>query len=137
VTSGSPKAEEILARLLDFEEAERLHALEQLCADDPESAAEVREMLARIPAAESYFSRFPAERDDGASRLIGRRVGAYRITGELGRGGMGVVYRAERDDGQFVRQVAVKYVSLLAAGGEAWRRFEREKSCRFAPPQHR
>jgi tetratricopeptide (TPR) repeat protein len=60
-------------------------------------------------------------------RLERRRAGAYRITGELGRGGMGVVYRAERDDGQFVRQVAVKFVSMLAAGGEAWRRFEREK----------
>lgn len=127
MSSGKQKVEEVFARLLDLEEPERLHALERLCADDPESAAEVREMLAQIPAAESYFSRFPAERDDGASRLIGRRAGAYRIAGELGRGGMGVVYRAERDDGQFVRQVAVKFVSLLAAGGEAWRRFEREK----------
>ncbi|MCC6368631.1 MAG: serine/threonine protein kinase [Bryobacterales bacterium] len=127
MSSGSRKVEEIFARLLDFEEPERLPALEDLCPDDPETAAEVREMLEQLPAAESFFARFPTQENAGASRLDGRRVGAYRITGELGRGGMGVVYRAERDDGQFVRQVAVKFVSLLAAGGEAWRRFEREK----------
>lgn len=126
-SAGSRNPEEIFARLLDFEESERLHALEQLCADDPESAAAVRGLLERLPAAESYFARFSQESDDVPLRLAGRRAGPYRITGELGRGGMGVVYRAERDDGQFVRQVAVKFVSLLAAGEEAWRRFEREK----------
>jgi non-specific serine/threonine protein kinase/serine/threonine-protein kinase len=100
--------------------------LEDLCPDDPETAAEVRAMLDQIPAAEAYFARLPVESADGA-RVEGRRVGAYRLTGVLGRGGMGVVYSAERDDGQFVRRVAVKFVSVLAAGGEAWRRFEREK----------
>ncbi|MCZ2149787.1 MAG: serine/threonine protein kinase [Bryobacterales bacterium] len=125
--SGSRKVEEIFARLLDFEDRERLHALEALCPDDPRTAAEVREMLEQLPAAESYFGRFPTQENAGALRLDGQRVGVYRITGELGRGGMGVVYRAERDDGQFARPVAIKFVSLLAAGGEAWRRFEREK----------
>jgi non-specific serine/threonine protein kinase/serine/threonine-protein kinase len=40
--------------------------------------------------------------------MIGRRLGSYRITAELGRGGMGVVYLAERDDEAFHKQVAVK-----------------------------
>lgn len=124
---GSQKVEEVLSQLLDIPEPDRLHALEQLCAGEPDCAAEVRRMLDQLPAAESYFAQFPAEQEDNASRLGGRRAGAYRIVSELGRGGMGVVYRAVRDDGQFARQVAVKFVSLLAAGGEAWRRFEREK----------
>ena len=42
--------------------------------------------------------------------MIGRRLGPYRITGELARGGMGVVYLAERDDEAFRKQVAIKVV---------------------------
>jgi Tol biopolymer transport system component len=42
--------------------------------------------------------------------VIGRRVGAYRLVGVLGRGGMGTVYLATRDDEQFTKNVAVKLV---------------------------
>jgi serine/threonine protein kinase len=40
----------------------------------------------------------------------GGRVGAYRLLREIGRGGMGTVYLAARDDGEFRHQVAVKLV---------------------------
>ncbi len=46
-----------------------------------------------------------------ADRLApGTRLGAFRIVDELGHGGMGVVYRAERDDGAYQQQVAIKCV---------------------------
>ncbi|WP_440221592.1 protein kinase domain-containing protein [Dokdonella sp. MW10] len=38
----------------------------------------------------------------------GTRLGAFRVVRELGRGGMGVVHLAERDDGEFTQQVALK-----------------------------
>jgi serine/threonine-protein kinase len=38
------------------------------------------------------------------------RIGPYRVTGLIGRGGMGAVYRAERDAGDFARDVAIKVV---------------------------
>jgi eukaryotic-like serine/threonine-protein kinase len=38
------------------------------------------------------------------------RLGVYRVLREIGRGGMGVVYDAERDDGQFRRRVAIKII---------------------------
>jgi eukaryotic-like serine/threonine-protein kinase len=47
-------------------------------------------------------------------QMVGRRLGSYRITGELGRGGMGVVYLADRDDDTFRKQVAIK---VLGGGG--------------------
>ena len=52
---------------------------------------------------------------DGPAGSPGRpeRIGAYRVVSELGRGGMGVVYLAERADGQFRQRVAIK---LLHAG---------------------
>jgi serine/threonine-protein kinase len=54
----------------------------------------------------------------------GTRLGAFRVVRELGRGGMGVVHLAERDDGEFRQQVALK--SMVdrdsAAGSELFRR---------------
>jgi tRNA A-37 threonylcarbamoyl transferase component Bud32 len=42
--------------------------------------------------------------------FIGRRIGAYRVTGLIGEGGMGAIYRAVRDDDQYRKEVAVKLV---------------------------
>ncbi|MEM9405139.1 MAG: serine/threonine-protein kinase [Acidobacteriota bacterium] len=53
-------------------------------------------------------------------------VGAYRLGEEIGRGGMGIVFLAERDDGEFHQEVAVKLIR--GAGGWAMRRrFRRER----------
>ncbi len=56
--------------------------------------------------------RSMVERSDRLSRLpAGTRLGPFRIVDEIGAGGMGVVYRAQRDDGQFEQQVAIKCVA--------------------------
>ena len=55
---------------------------------------------------------------------IGATLGYYRIEGVLGRGGMGVVYRAV--DTRLNRPVAVKFLSTDIANDEARRRFQRE-----------
>jgi serine/threonine protein kinase/tetratricopeptide (TPR) repeat protein len=44
------------------------------------------------------------------SRFVGRRIGPYRIIKEIGEGGMGAVYLAERADEQYEQRVAVKLV---------------------------
>ena len=68
-----------------------------------------------IPGVEGHIS----------DTLIGKRVSHYRVLGVLGRGGMGLVYRAE--DVKLGRQVALKFLpDELAADPAALGRFERE-----------
>jgi serine/threonine-protein kinase len=57
----------------------------------------------------------------------GRHIGPYRVLRELGRGGMGVVYLAERDDGQYRRRVAVKVLRASPHADEMHRRFVAER----------
>ena len=48
--------------------------------------------------------------EDEAAAMIGQRIGLYKIAREIGRGGMGTVYLATRDDDQYEKQVAIKVV---------------------------
>jgi len=58
--------------------------------------------------------------------LAGQTFGAYTLVSQIGRGGMGTVWLAQRNDGRFERSVAVKIlnVALMGRGGEE--RFTRE-----------
>ena len=69
----------------------------------------------------------PAPRADEARSTSGTRVGPYRVLDELGRGGMGIVYRAERADGEFVQVVALKLVRRGFDGDDITVRFRRER----------
>jgi serine/threonine-protein kinase len=57
----------------------------------------------------------------------GDRVGPFRIERELSRGGMGIVYRAERADGEFAQRVALKWMSGSRDRDVAEALFRRER----------
>jgi serine/threonine-protein kinase len=57
----------------------------------------------------------------------GTQVGRYQLLRELGRGGMAVVYLAERTEGDFQQQVAVKLLKRGIDSEEILRRFEQER----------
>ena len=59
--------------------------------------------------------------------LEGAAVGPYRVLRELARGGMGVVYLAERADGQFEQRVALKLIKRGMDSDEIHRRFLAER----------
>ncbi|MEP0545650.1 MAG: serine/threonine-protein kinase [Rhodothermales bacterium] len=68
--------------------------------------------------------------------MEGERVGPYRIVRELGRGGMGIVYLAERDDGAYEQAVALKLVKRGMDSESIVRRFQQERQilARLAHP---
>jgi len=59
--------------------------------------------------------------------LIGVTLGAWRIEGRIGAGGMGVVYRATRADAAFERSVALKVIGAFGRSPAAVARFQQER----------
>ena len=59
--------------------------------------------------------------------LIGKTIGKYKILREIGRGGMGAVYEASRDDGEFSQKVALKLIKRGMDSDEILRRFRNER----------
>ncbi|MEL6612556.1 MAG: serine/threonine-protein kinase, partial [Bacteroidota bacterium] len=108
----------LLDAALDLDPDARLAYLDQACADRPRLRAEVEAFLALEDEAAGLdesvadLARPLLEALDapGADPLVQTRVGAYRIQAQVGRGGMGTVYRAHRDDGLFESVVALKVV---------------------------
>ncbi len=64
---------------------------------------------------------------DHTSLPMPERIGAYRITGLIGEGGMGAVYRGERDAGDFEHSVAIKVIRAAALREDLIARFEQER----------
>src|SRR5260370_41209075 len=62
-----------------------------------------------------------------APGMEGRRLRGYELIREIGRGGMGIVYLAERADGTYRKQVAIKIVHAEGNNTEILERFRRER----------
>ena len=60
-------------------------------------------------------------------QLAGRTVGAFRLIEEIGRGGMGTVWRADRIDGGFEQSVAIKLIRSAWDSAEMIGRFRAER----------
>jgi serine/threonine-protein kinase len=101
---------------------------------DPAMRAEVAELMrAHERAAGVLEAPLGGWSRAGDDRLT--TVGAYRIVRELGRGGMGTVYLAERDDGHFTHTVAVKVLRRGLDAEDVVRRFVAERQI-LATLQH-
>ncbi|HEX2271678.1 MAG TPA: serine/threonine-protein kinase, partial [Pyrinomonadaceae bacterium] len=105
--------------------------LDSACAHDTDLRAEIDLLLAhRVDTASDTMEQCAAGaallRLDSDPERIGTRIGPYRILHEIGRGGMGAVYLAERDDEHYRQRVAIKLIKPGLGGDNIRRRFRNE-----------
>ncbi|HEY7481340.1 MAG TPA: serine/threonine-protein kinase [Gemmatimonadales bacterium] len=113
--------------------------LDHACAGDAGLRADIDALLAAdadsggLPeAAEAYFPSLIAAAADSVESVpeelsTGTMIGPYRVVRELARGGMGVVYLAERAQGEFEQRVALKLIRGGLSSDEVQRRFLAER----------
>lgn len=108
----------------DLESGARAAYLDDACRDKPELREQVAALLARHGRGGVLDE--PVRPTDVLAEPVPKRIGHFRIVEPLGRGGMGVVYRAEQDQPQ--RQVALKVMHADLVSENLRRRFEFETS---------
>jgi len=97
------------ASVLEGEEQERF--IEGETTGDPALRSELRDLLRHAGSAGKRIAAVVeqvAVRAAGGSNWAGRIFGPYRIVREIGRGGMGIVFEACRDDSEYFKRVALK-----------------------------
>ncbi len=126
------EVEALMVEAAGCDPAVRSAMLEAHCRNRPEVRAEVESLLAALEGAGGFLdsppvcaSRTPDPHDDDGPG-VGDRVGAYHLVEAIGEGGMGKVYRAERVDGEFRHEVAIKVIAAPNASGVRRFRLERQ-----------
>jgi serine/threonine protein kinase len=131
------RADAIFDAALDLHTGERARFVEQACGSNTELLAAVRRLLNAYAASAHFLDRPAPEQSAALLHSVMRedadrmprplRFGPFRIHHEIGRGGMGTVYLAERDDGQFKQRVAIKVASAGLSAEHTVQRFLRER----------
>jgi hypothetical protein len=107
---------------VELPKSARAEFLNQACANDLELRAEVESLLASDEQASQFIEEpllaIPRELfPDSSLEVAGQPIGSYRIIREVGRGGLGTVYLAERADDSYRKKVAIKLVRSGEAAG--------------------
>jgi serine/threonine protein kinase/tetratricopeptide (TPR) repeat protein len=131
------RVESALDEALGRPTGERVAWLVTLGQTDPELRREVERLLGALDASPGFLERSAAAMvpdlvatsldEAPAAPAPAGAIGPYRIVRELGRGGMGSVYLAERGDGEYRRLVAIKVVRAGLGWNDDDRRFRTER----------
>jgi len=136
------RIEDLFEQALEWPETERAARLAENCGEDDALRSEVQALLQANDRASGILDRgrppiapstplsplsplLPLRGAEGDGRGI--RIGAYALLRELGHGGMGAVWLAERADGQFHRRVALKIIRSGPYSLDMHRRFLAER----------
>ena len=127
------RVKEVFSAAVERGAEDRQAFLNESCAADPALRAEVESLLQAHEQTDDFIERPAAQRAFGLNLdppprpWIGRRVGAYRIVAEIGRGGMSEVFRGVRADEEYNKEVAVKVLLPGYATQSLVERFKAEK----------
>jgi len=131
------RVERVVDGALDLPPAQRSEYVAQACGADHALRAAVEALLRDTPEvgfldrpASSFVAPLisaPPNDGDNVEETPGVRIGPYRVVKELGRGGMGAVFLADRADGQFEQRVALKLIKRGMDSEEINRRFRAER----------
>jgi TolB-like protein/Flp pilus assembly protein TadD len=132
----------ILEQVWEHDADHRAAFLERACGGDAKLRSCVEALLASDENAGEFLASTAIEqlRVQGASTAampLGgsepeMHIGPYRVLREIGHGGMGTVYLAERADGEYRKRVAIKIVSRHLVSEETLRRFHNERQVEAA-----
>ena len=129
-TPNWEQVKEIFSATLELEPDARDAFVAETCSDNQTLRSEVESWLASHAESEDFIETpaFSANQlfSNGTSSA-GRQFGNYTIIHEIGQGGMGVVFLAERNDGEFEQQVALKVVRQSVAESHMIERFRSER----------
>jgi len=121
------RVHESLHAALELEPGARPAYLAALAEGDQALADEVRSLLVASEQSSDFLELPPVLPLERAIQP-GDTLGAYAIVEQIGRGGMGVIYRARRNDGGFDRDVAIKLIEPGLQSEGILRRFRTERS---------
>ena len=106
-----------LDEALGVPEEQRAAWLGALRSQAPSVADEIGSLLEEHHAAVEvgFLEQGPALTPSAAPVVPGQTIGPYALRSEIGQGGMGTVWLAERSDGRFERRAAIKFLSIALA----------------------